>query len=272
VAAGGYTLAIEISNPSSGPRGVIPGRGGKGEPVLAGPGVALGTAGGPGVGEHLGTELLHEGTRHDDDLMPAIDRLFGRFGLSPRDLGAVAVSIGPGGYTSLRIAVATAKMLAEATGARTIPVPSASVAAWHAPFDLAPAIVCLASKGEAAYGVLLPPGPGDPWWSGPGAALAPRRSTGGAWIAAAIPLGMMTAAEIDALRPRGVIGDRFLPLSMRAAAERAGARIEEPVFAARSVLQIAASAGPVDPLALAPMYAREAEAVTQWRRRKGGGG
>jgi tRNA A37 threonylcarbamoyladenosine modification protein TsaB len=63
--------------------------------------------------------------------MPAIDRLFRRLGLTPESLrgGPVAVSIGPGGFTGLRIAVSTAKMLAETLGVKIIAVPSALVAA-----------------------------------------------------------------------------------------------------------------------------------------------
>src|SRR5919106_153062 len=80
-------------------------------------------------------EMLAPKKRHDDDLLPAIDRVFKRATLSPSDLagGAVGVSIGPGGFTGLRIAVTTAKMFAEALGANVIAVPSALVAA-HSTF------------------------------------------------------------------------------------------------------------------------------------------
>ena len=43
-------------------------------------------------------ELLKASARHDDELMPAIERLVEKAGLTPRDLEAVGVSIGPGGY------------------------------------------------------------------------------------------------------------------------------------------------------------------------------
>jgi len=272
----GYTLAIEISNPSSGPRGP------QQDGTLAGPGVALGRIDEQGDSELLGVELLGGGSRHDDDLMPAIDRLFKRCGARPAELSRIAVSIGPGGYTSLRIAVATAKMLAEATGAKTIAVQSASVAAWRVPINSAPAIVCLASKGPAAYGVLLPAGlTQSDWWPRTGLAAAQRLvgsaaaneldlrlKAGFSWIAASAPLGMLAADAIDLLRPATVVADEFLPVPMRDAAERVGASIVEPVFAPASALTIAAGIPPMDPLALVPLYGREAEAVTQWRLRK----
>jgi tRNA threonylcarbamoyladenosine biosynthesis protein TsaB len=241
-----FALAIEISNPTSGPRGPRP------DGLLAGAGVALGRIAPSGAPEVIGAELLHEGSRHDDDLMPAIDRLCRAHHIRPRDLGHIAISIGPGGYTSLRIAVATAKMLALATGARTIPVPSAAVAAWPLTIDRHPAIVCLASKGQTAFATRLPDAACERWATG------------------LEPLGLVNADRLADLRPATVVADRFLPDAMRAAAERLGATVIEPVFAASSVLALAPGAPPVDPLALAPVYSREADAVTQWRQRRGG--
>src|SRR6185295_10090138 len=86
------------------------------------------------------------------DLLPAIDRLFRRAGLSPADLrgGAVAVSAGPGGFTGLRIAIAAAKMLAETLQVRLIGVPSALVAA-EAHAGEGPIIVALACKNETFW-------------------------------------------------------------------------------------------------------------------------
>ncbi len=229
------TLAIEISNPSSGPCGRVEVNG---HPVLAGPGVAIARH-----GAEPDTELLNETGRHDDDLMPAIDRLFSRAGARPSDLTAIAVSIGPGGYTSLRIAIATAKLLSFATGARVHPVPSALAAAFLvAPPQ--PTLVCLASKGDTAHATLLPEGPDR--------------------FAAAQPLGLIDAGHIAGAGCSAIIADRFLPEPFRAA----GLPVIEPVFAPASLLRLIAGAAPVDALALAPLYPRQAEAVTQWNLRK----
>ncbi len=49
---------------------------------------------------------------HSITLMPAIDFLMSSLDLTPKDLDRIVVAEGPGSYTGLRIAVATAKTLA----------------------------------------------------------------------------------------------------------------------------------------------------------------
>ena len=63
-------------------------------------------------------QLLAETTinikkNHSITLMPAIDFLMGSLDLTPKDLDRIVVAEGPGSYTGLRIAVATAKTLAQ---------------------------------------------------------------------------------------------------------------------------------------------------------------
>ena len=62
-------------------------------------------------------QLLAETTinikkNHSITLMPAIDFLMASLDLTPKDLDRIVVAEGPGSYTGLRIAVATAKTLA----------------------------------------------------------------------------------------------------------------------------------------------------------------
>ncbi len=277
-----YTLAIETSNPTAGPCGVTAAT--EGRSVLAGPGVALGRprqqSSPGGLLELVDEEPLHQGEGGSDDLVGAIDRLCRRTGVGPRDIARVAVSVGPGGYTGLRTAIAAAKMIAEATGAETIPVASAGVAAWCVSIR-PPALVCLASKAETTHATLLPAGTrSGAWWGTTGrAAVSPLLEPGAAarleqalvqgheGIAASCPIGVIGAEQVEAVRPAMLIADRFLPESIRAAGARIGARIVEPIFAASSVLAIAAHTPPVDALNLAPVYPREPDAVTQWRRK-----
>jgi tRNA threonylcarbamoyladenosine biosynthesis protein TsaB len=67
-------------------------------------------------------ERLSEPPGHARELMPAVDRLMRDAGLGFADLDALAVGIGPGGFTGLRIGIATAHGLAQATGLPLHPV------------------------------------------------------------------------------------------------------------------------------------------------------
>jgi tRNA threonylcarbamoyladenosine biosynthesis protein TsaB len=61
---------------------------------------------------------------HASELMPAVKRVMDRSGLDWADLDAVAVGVGPGSFTGLRIGVATARALARASGLQVRPVSS----------------------------------------------------------------------------------------------------------------------------------------------------
>src|SRR5437016_669832 len=52
--------------------------------------------------------------RHGQHLVPGIGAALRAAGLAPRDLGLIAVGLGPGSYTGLRIGLTAAKTLAYA--------------------------------------------------------------------------------------------------------------------------------------------------------------
>lgn len=96
---------------------------------------------------------LHEPPGHASELMPAIARLLEDAGAGWRDLTAIAVGVGPGTFTGLRIGVATARSLAHALGLAVHPV--SSLAALAAGIDdERPLPVVDARRGEvyAAFG------------------------------------------------------------------------------------------------------------------------
>ena len=87
--------------------------------------------------------------RHGRGLVPAIRALLDRQGLRPGDVEAIAVVIGPGSYTGLRIGLTAAKTLAFATGAVLVSLDSLEVIASNAPAD-APrvAVAADAQRGD----------------------------------------------------------------------------------------------------------------------------
>jgi tRNA threonylcarbamoyladenosine biosynthesis protein TsaB len=67
---------------------------------------------------------LDEQRRHARDLTVAIEEMMLRESLTVKQLAGIVVSIGPGGYTGLRVGLATAKVLAYASGVPLIAVPT----------------------------------------------------------------------------------------------------------------------------------------------------
>jgi tRNA threonylcarbamoyladenosine biosynthesis protein TsaB len=67
---------------------------------------------------------------HAELLLPMIERVMDKAGLAPSQLDTVAVAIGPGGFTGIRVGLAAAQGIALAIGARLVGVSSfAAVAA-----------------------------------------------------------------------------------------------------------------------------------------------
>ncbi len=54
--------------------------------------------------------------RHAERLAPAVRALLGEAGVSPRGLGLIAVDVGPGSFTGVRIGLSFAKAMAQALG------------------------------------------------------------------------------------------------------------------------------------------------------------
>lgn len=225
----GLILGIETSNPSA----VEPGCGWS--PAVALARHAAGTL------TPLGTEALNLDRPQDDDLLPAIDRLFRRAGVLPRDLRAIALSTGPGGFTALRIATASAKMIAEVTGSLVFGVPSACVVARRAECT-APFAVALASKNDSV-------------WLTQFGANTPPIADG----------QLIHARDFAPATLAALIADRFLPAPFADACAAAGVPILRPVFDPLAVIEVSQRAAAIDPVSLLPIYPREPEAVTKWR-------
>lgn len=73
-------------------------------------------------GKLLADIRLPTDLRTAQSLAPAIQQLLGQIGWTPQDVQLIAVTIGPGSFTGLRIGVATAKVLAYAVGAEVLGV------------------------------------------------------------------------------------------------------------------------------------------------------
>lgn len=100
-------------------------------------------------GRLLREERWSSAHRHGSELLTRLDALLGTSRISLRDVGGIVVGVGPGSFTGLRVALATAKVIAHSVGLPLVGVSSLEALAACA----------LASNGRVV--VLLPAGTAD---------------------------------------------------------------------------------------------------------------
>ncbi len=108
-------------------------------------------------GALLGATSWEAGRTHGQQLLPAIGRLHGEANLRRSRIRGVIVGTGPGGFTGLRVGIATAKAIAHELG-----VPIVGVSTAEALLDgarVAAAVPSGAPTGSLV--LLLPAGPND---------------------------------------------------------------------------------------------------------------
>lgn len=229
-------LAIECSNPASGGAGVCVAR--------------LGDMGPDDKEiEVLGSCAVEHGARSSDGVMHAVERACTHAQIARDRIDAVAVSVGPGGFTALRIATTSAKVLAWSLQIPVIPVPTARVAAVSIGRDDRPALIALAGKKDASH------------------------VTGLDADGSLTNLGVRDAAWIEQACTREpvrtIVCDEHLPDAIALVCDRLGIVRRPIVLDAERCARASCGVDPVDPRDLTPIYAREPDAVTQWRARNG---
>ena len=200
----------------------------------------------PDEGEPI--ELHHEpasGERpgHATQLLPLARRALDAAGATFADVDRIGVGVGPGTFTGLRIGVATARALGQATGAELTPVSTLEALADGADTDRAVLAVLDARRGEAFVAA----------YQAGSRLLEP---------AAVQPDELADLAD-PALAPWLAVGDGAIRFR-----DRLEPAVEVPADAstlhrvsALAVCRLAAIARPVDRDALLPDYIRAPDAV-----------
>ncbi|MGN6368373.1 MAG: tRNA (adenosine(37)-N6)-threonylcarbamoyltransferase complex dimerization subunit type 1 TsaB [Phycisphaerae bacterium] len=99
----------------------------------------------------LETRQLPPGNRHAAQLMPALRDLTLKHGWRPDQIDELYLSLGPGSFTGLRIAVAIARAMHQAIGCKIVGVPTLDIIAQNTPTDFPFAIPLLDAKRSQVF-------------------------------------------------------------------------------------------------------------------------
>src|SRR5262245_25257207 len=102
-------------------------------------------------GRIVGESMLDVALTHSERLMAMVDRLLGDCGWKADRLEGLAVSIGPGSFTGLRVGLATVKGLALALDLPVVAVPTLDALASNIPFADAPVCPILDARKAEVY-------------------------------------------------------------------------------------------------------------------------
>jgi tRNA threonylcarbamoyladenosine biosynthesis protein TsaB len=102
----------------------------------------------------VGEYALDVSATHSERLMGAIDRLLTDAGWTVRDLEGLAVAVGPGSFTGLRIGLSTVKGLALALAIPIAAVPTLDALAAGLPFAALPVCPVLDARKREVYASL----------------------------------------------------------------------------------------------------------------------
>lgn len=204
--------------------------------------------------------------RHVETLTPALEHVLAQVGLVPGDLGLIAVDIGPGLFTGLRVGVAAAKGLAQALGLGVVCATSLDVLTTAAA-DAVPcclALACVDARRGEVFAAVRELGQDGETVAEP---LSPALWAPGDLAAALGDLDATTLYAVGdgAQRYRSVLGS--IP-GMRVVF--GAITFPPPATLLRlAVTRLARGETPVEAASVVPVYMREADAKSNFVRARG---
>ena len=203
----------------------------------------------------VGETTLSIALTHSERMMAVVDRLLQDCQWTPRDLEGLAVSIGPGSFTGLRVGIATVKGLALALALPVAAVPTLDALAATLPFAGAPVCPLLDARKGEVYCALYRWRGGTMTREWDEQALSPEAA------AARLPVPVIVLGDgVAACRPYlARLGEGVME------APPARRRPAPGVVAALGHALLVAGKG-VEADALAPLYLRPSEAELKARR------
>ncbi|MFQ5577842.1 MAG: tRNA (adenosine(37)-N6)-threonylcarbamoyltransferase complex dimerization subunit type 1 TsaB [Anaerolineae bacterium] len=192
-------------------------------------------------------EIWHAAQNHTAELAPRLRRMLQQANLSPAELEGIAVSIGPGSYTGLRIGLALAKGLALPHRLPLVGVPTLEITAYPHRNQTLP-VVALARAGRGRILAARYHSDGNGWQE-----TAPPHLLALAELAPQITEPALVAGEITAQEA----ADLCQQTQNRAQVAGPIHRVRRPgVLAELGALKLTRGE-PDDPAGLTPLYLKE---------------
>ena len=209
-------------------------------------------------------ESFAHGLQNAARLLPLIDQLCKTHHLAPRDIGLVAVSIGPGSFTGLRIGVTLAKTLCYATGAKLVAVPSLQVLAANAPANARYIMPILDARRGQVFAAVYQRADSE----NTKAAIGNRQSAIGNFLTEHLPPELSPLADLLARAPRPLtlLGEGIAAHRDAIPADASITILGEDLWTpnaatvGRMALLLAQQGDFADPFKLTPVYMRKPEA------------
>ncbi len=163
--------------------------------------VAVARSDDDGAAEVVASVTIERGMRHGVELFPALERALEQAGVGARELDLVAVGIGPGSYTGLRVGITAARALAYACGAELLGVPTCDALADSLTPGDRPLAVVIDARVRAVYLAIYEPVQAEGRWERrDGPTLLPPVGAADRVPAGALVVGDGPDAHDDAFR------------------------------------------------------------------------
>ncbi|MFY0408223.1 tRNA (adenosine(37)-N6)-threonylcarbamoyltransferase complex dimerization subunit type 1 TsaB [Solicola sp. PLA-1-18] len=194
------------------------------------------------VASVTGADAMH----HGEQLAPAVARALADAGRAVRDVTAVAVGVGPGPFTGLRVGVVTARTLAASLGVPVHGVCSLDVVAEQARVDGRTGRFCVATDARRK----------EVYWAAYDADGDRVRRTDGPQVARAADLAVTLGPDVPVLgRGADLYADDL-------------ARVGGPADPDAGVLAALVAGGRADVVDPEPLYLRRPDAVPPGARKR----
>ena len=217
--------------------------------------------------ERVAAELSMQGAlTHSETLMPHIGTALEMARVKKNELEGVAVSIGPGSFTGLRIGLAAAKMMAYALHIPLIAVPTLEALAHHTICEGVRLVPMMDAQKGNVYAQEFA-------WEAGAAGLTLRE----AHPLVILPLSEVLAGLAESPQPVLLLGDALqkktsTPLPSGVHLAPIHARMPRAACVGLASLTRLARGAVDDPVTIAPLYLRRSEAEVLWEKHHGAEG